>query len=326
MPVQALVLIPLDKLAELAAHEQQFLARMGRGEPQESPQPGELLPVIARHLVQQRLFAVDHFVMRQRQDEIFRVYVHHRKRHQIVAPRPEQRVLLGVAEHVVHPAHVPLVVESQTAFMGGTGHAGPGRRFLGDHQCGGESGENRFVQLAQESDGVEIFPAAMPVRPPLPRPPGKIQIQKVGHGVDPQPIEMVHIKPEHRVGNQKAANLRTPQVEIERSPFHIFRLQPVPRLEQRFPVKAGQTVVVFAEMTRHPVQDHADPFFMGPVHQKLKIRRAAIPAGYGVIAGLLVAPGPVQRMLRHRQQFQMRITHVGRIIDQFIGQITVGQK
>ena len=31
-------------------------------------------------------------------------------------------------------------------------------------------------------------------------------------------------------------------------------------------------------------------------------------------------------MFRHRQQLQMRIPHVGRIIDQFIGQIAIGQK
>ena len=50
-PVEALVVVPLVGLPELAAHEQELLARVGPHEAVEQAQVGEALPVVARHLV-----------------------------------------------------------------------------------------------------------------------------------------------------------------------------------------------------------------------------------------------------------------------------------
>jgi hypothetical protein len=69
--------IPLVPLADLAAHEEQLLARMRPHEAVERTQIGEFLPVVAGHLVDQRALAVHHFVVRQRQDEVLGEGVHH---------------------------------------------------------------------------------------------------------------------------------------------------------------------------------------------------------------------------------------------------------
>ena len=326
MPVQALRFVPLDELAELAAHEQQFFAGVAQGEAEEAAQSGELLPVVARHLVQQRELAMHHLVMRQRQHEVFRVHVHHRERHQIVRTLAEQRVDLHVAEHVVHPAHVPFVVETEAALMGRPGHAGPGRRFLGDHQRRRMSGENRRVQLAQKVDRFQVLAAAMLVGPPVAGSAGEIQIQQVGDCVHPQPVQVIDIKPKHRVGNQKTADFRATQVKVERAPFEVFRLQLVLRLKQVFPVEAGQAVVVLAKMPRHPVQQHAQSPFVGPVDEVHEILRRAVATGHRVVTGLLVAPGHVERMLCHRQQLQMGVAHLHRVVDQRMRQFPVVQE
>src|SRR5207248_5973818 len=70
VPVEALIMIPFAPLAELVAHEHQLLAGMAEHVAEERAQRGALLPDVARHLVEQRAFAVHHLVMRERQNEI----------------------------------------------------------------------------------------------------------------------------------------------------------------------------------------------------------------------------------------------------------------
>ena len=64
----SLIVIPLSPLAKLAAHKQQLLARMGPHETQISAQVGKLLPAITGHFVDQRMLAMHHFVMGDRQE------------------------------------------------------------------------------------------------------------------------------------------------------------------------------------------------------------------------------------------------------------------
>src|SRR3546814_14654828 len=70
MPVERAVVVPLPLLAELAAHEQQLLARMGPHEGVAGAQVGELLPAVARHLAEQRALAVDDFVVRSEERRV----------------------------------------------------------------------------------------------------------------------------------------------------------------------------------------------------------------------------------------------------------------
>ena len=71
MPVELRVVVPLAPLAEFAAHEQQFFARMPVHPGIEHPEIGELLPFVARHFVDERAFAVHHLVVAQDQNEMF---------------------------------------------------------------------------------------------------------------------------------------------------------------------------------------------------------------------------------------------------------------
>ena len=63
MPIQALLHVPLLPLSELAAHEDQLLARLREHPAIEEPQVGELLPVVARHLRDQRALSVHDLVV-----------------------------------------------------------------------------------------------------------------------------------------------------------------------------------------------------------------------------------------------------------------------
>src|ERR1035441_7492760 len=67
MPVNAAVVVPFAPLGNLAAHEQQLLARLGEHVAEQQTQIGIFLPVVSRHFAEQRTLAVHHFVMRQRE-------------------------------------------------------------------------------------------------------------------------------------------------------------------------------------------------------------------------------------------------------------------
>src|SRR5450631_1389340 len=69
-PFEFALVGPFASLREFAAHEQEFLARMSPHVAIQRTQIGKHLPVVAGHLADQRAFAVDHFVMRERQDEV----------------------------------------------------------------------------------------------------------------------------------------------------------------------------------------------------------------------------------------------------------------
>ncbi len=84
--------VPLGALPEFSAHEQQFLAREGKHPAVIGAQVGKLLPRIAGHTVKNRFLAMHHFVMGQRQHEIFRVVVEHAEGEFIVIARHNMRL------------------------------------------------------------------------------------------------------------------------------------------------------------------------------------------------------------------------------------------
>ena len=150
-PIQLLFLVPLRELAKLLPHEQQLLAGVGHHVAEEGAQVGKLSIVLARHLVDQAALAVHHFIVADGQHKVFAEGIEEAEGDLVVVARAEERVGLHVAEHVVHPAHVPLEVEAQAAVAGRFGDHGPCGGLLRDHALVGVAAQNRIVQLAQES-------------------------------------------------------------------------------------------------------------------------------------------------------------------------------
>ena len=82
---------------------------------EEGAQVSELVVVLAGHLVDQAAFAVHYFVVADGQHEVLAEGIEEAEGDFVVVACAEERVGLHVAEHVVHPAHVPLEVKAQTA-------------------------------------------------------------------------------------------------------------------------------------------------------------------------------------------------------------------
>src|SRR5258708_26460754 len=86
--LEFLCIFPLPPLSKFASHKEQLFARMAPHETEQKAQVGELLPDIPRHLAQQRAFAIDDFIVRERQPKVFGISLHQRKGElvMIVAP------------------------------------------------------------------------------------------------------------------------------------------------------------------------------------------------------------------------------------------------
>ena len=69
-PVQLLLLVPLNELAEVLPHKEQLFAGVGHHIAEEGAQVRELFLVIAGHLVQQAALAVHNLIMADGQDKI----------------------------------------------------------------------------------------------------------------------------------------------------------------------------------------------------------------------------------------------------------------
>ena len=325
MPVEAVVVFPFDELAKVAAHEQELLAGMRHPVAVESPQAGKFLPVVAGHLVQERVLAVDDFVVRQGQDEVFRKGVAQGKRNEIMIILAEQRVHGHVAEHVVHPAHIPLIVESQAADINRLGHQRPGRRFFGDHKGMGKFAEYGLVQIAQEVDGFEVFPAAVLIGLPAAVGMAVVEIQHVGHGVDAQAVDVELAQPEHGAGNEEGLYFRPAVVEIHRVPFFVFRQHGVARFIAGLSVEIAQAVGIAAEMARHPVEDDADAVLMACVDEVHEVFRLAVAARRREVPRRLIAPRAVEGIFAQWHDFDVRIVHRRDVFHELVGDFAVRQ-
>ena len=189
-PVERVVVIPFAPLAELAAHEQQLLARVHAHERVERAQRGGLLPGVARRLLHQRAFAVHDLVVRERQHEVLVERVEHRERQVLVLPAPEDRILADVGQDVVHPAHVPLEREAQPADPRRPADGGKRRRFLGDRHRAGKVLMRDVVELAEKVDRVEVLAAAVPVGHPLARLARIVEVQHGRDGIHAQAVDV----------------------------------------------------------------------------------------------------------------------------------------
>src|SRR5258708_39279210 len=132
--MEALMGIPLGRLGELTAHEEDFLSGACPHVSEQRSQIGELLPPIAGHLVEQCALAIYDLVVGKRQNEVFEPGVDKTKSKTVVMESTMNRLLGEVLERIVHPSHVPLEAETQPTHIKRTTYAEPRSGLFGDHQ------------------------------------------------------------------------------------------------------------------------------------------------------------------------------------------------
>ena len=191
------------------------------------------------------------------------------------------------------------------------GHPGPGGRLLGDHHDAGLALVGVLVDPLQQLDRLEVLVAAVLVRHPLPGLAGVVEVEHRGHGVDPQPVDVELVQPVVGVGDQEALHLVAAEVEDVGAPVRVPAQPRVLVLVQRGAVEALQRPRVGGEVAGHPVDQHADAGLVQLVDQVAELVGGAEPADRGEVAGDVVAPGPLVRVLGDRHELDVGVALPG---------------
>ena len=128
---------------------------------------------------------MDHFIVRQRQHEVFGERVGHGERDQVVIVPAEVWIHGDILKHIVHPAHVPFEVEPKAAHFRRFCHVRPCRRLFSYHQYVREVRKDILVQHLKETDSLFVFRAALIVWSPFTIRPVVIQIKHRCDRIDP---------------------------------------------------------------------------------------------------------------------------------------------
>ena len=226
----------------------------------------------------------------------------------------------------MHPAHVPLEAEAQAAGVGRLGHAGPGRRLLGDGDRAGDPLVDGAVELLEEVHGLEVLPAAVHVRLPLAGLARVVEVEHRGDRVDADAVDVELLEPVERVGDQEVADLLAPEVEDVGAPVGVLAAARVRVLVERRAVEPGQREVVLGEVRRHPVDDHADAGVVQGLHEPAEAVGVAEARGRRVVRRDLVAPRAAERVLHHGQQLDVGEAHLDDVRRELLGQLVIAQR
>ena len=318
--------VPLARLPELLAHEQELLARVPPHEAVERAGVGEALPFVARHFADDRAFAVHDLVVRDRQHEVLAEGIKKTEGHLVVAPAAVDRVARNVVERVVHPAHVPLEAEAETAVVGRPRDAGKCGRFLGDGHCARKAAVDELVGAAQEGDRLAVLPAAVGVRQPFALAARIVEVEHRGDGVDTQPVDVEAVDPVEGVAVEEIGDFVAAEIVDRGVPVRMEALAGIGMFVKRGAVEPRQAMLVGGEMRRRPVKNHAEAGGVRAVDEAREARRFAESAGRRKKTDRLVAPGLVERMLADRQKLEMGVTHPRGVRDQLVGEFVIGEK
>ncbi len=257
-----------------------------------------------------------HLVVGEHGDEVLGVLVEHAESQVVLVPLAVDRLLAEVPQGVVHPAHVPLVVEAQAAARRRPAHLGERGALLGDHRDAGIVVVDQVVHPPQEIDRLQVLAAAVAVGNPLALPAGIVEVEHRGDRVDPQAVEVVAVEPGQGVGDQEAAHLVAAVVEDQRAPVHVAALARDRRARRGGCRRTRPGRSCRGEMRRHPVEDHADAALVQVVDEPGEILGRAVAVGRGEEARHLVAPGAVEGVLGDGHQLDVGEAHLRRVVGQ----------
>ena len=319
-PLDGLVVAPLNKLADLVAHKVELGTGMRHLVEGQRAQAGKLAPPVAWHAADQRALAVHDLVVAQRANEVLGKGVHDGEREQPVVAGTPRKIGLHVVQGVVHPAHVPLVVEAQAAVLRRIGHKRPRGGLLGHHHHVGVMRLYSAVDLANKRAGVQVLLGTVLVELLLARiVDAKVEVQHAGYAVHANAVNVEVLEPIQHIGDQEGTDLATGEVELVRAPVGMNLV-----LKQHVAVKGGKAVGVGAKTAGNPVHDHTDASLVAGIDKVHELLRVAVARRGGIVSGRLVTPGAVEGMLHKRHDLDMCVAHVAHVVHELHRQVVVG--
>ena len=119
IPVQLPLLVPLPEMSQLISHEIKLLSRMRIHIHIERSCLRELLLIISVHFLQYCCLPVDNFVMGQREQIPLIIVIDKGECQLMIVPCPVLGSCPEIIQSIIHPSHIPLIVESKAPFFHG---------------------------------------------------------------------------------------------------------------------------------------------------------------------------------------------------------------
>ena len=240
--------------------------------------------------------------------------------------RARERIHGHIAEHIVHPAHVPLEVEAEPAYIRRLCYHRPCGGFLGDHHYVGVFAEERCVELLEERHSLEVLMTSVDVWAPLAVLAVVVQVEHGSDSVHAQTVYVVFLYPVVGVGNQEALHLGLAPVEDVGAPVLVFALQRVGVLVAACAVELVQTCRVLGEVGGNPVHYDAYPGGVAPVHELHEVVRSAEAGSRREVSYLLVAPASIVGILADGHELDMGVAHLLNVGNELFGKLAVAQE
>src|SRR5688572_17668096 len=231
--------------------------------------------------------------------------IEHREGEIVLMVFAEDWIALEVGEGVVHPAHVPLEGEPESAEVWRASDLRPGGGFFGDGDHAGAFGVNEMVERFKEFDCFKVFTSAELVRNPFAFLAGVIKIKHRSDCIDAEAVDMVALAPEKRVGDEEISDFMAAEIENERAPILMRAFAWIFVFVKGGAVERGERPIIAREMCRHPIDDDADVVLVQVINEILEIIRRAEARGRRVEAGDLVSPTRIKGVLGDREEFNV---------------------
>ena len=284
----------------------------------------EFIIQLSWHLLQHRTLQMYYFIMRQNQNIFLTVCISHRKCHLIMIKFTEIWIQLHVFQEVVHPAHIPLQRESKPVVFCLTCYHRPCGRFLCDHDSSMISSENNGIQMLKKFNSLQILVSAVFIGDPLTVFLTVIQVEHGCNRIYTKTINVAFLYPVKSVCDQEILHLRTSVIVDLGSPIRMLTLSRICMLIYSSSVKVNQSVCILRKMCRYPVKNDTDFLTVKIIHQIFEILRCSVAGSRCVIAGYLIAPGTVKRMLCDTHKLHMGVSHFFDILCKLRRQFSVG--
>src|SRR6266853_3385499 len=163
---------------------------------------------------------------------------------------------------------------------------------------------------------VYIFLPAITIRHPFTFTPPIIKIQHRRDGIDAKTVDMVFVKLEQGIADQKTLDLVASVVEHESVPVRLLGLPRIGVLIEMRTIEITESGFVLRKMGGNPIQDDADPVLMKVVDQIHEVGRRAEPACRSKVTDYLISPGAIEGMFHDGHKLDMRKACVVDVITQ----------
>ena len=161
-----------------------------------------------------------------------------------------------IIQGVVHPSHIPLKIETQSANGRGISNLRKGGRFLSDGNHPRILLMHSVVKLFNEINCLEVFITAVAIWNPLPLFSGIVQVKHGRDRIHAISIYAKSVDPGNCTANQKASHFGPTIIVTKGAPFSMKALFGIGMLKQTGSIKPRKSKFIRREMAGNPVNNN----------------------------------------------------------------------